>query len=99
MPPIGLITGGVDFKDLFVALDGKDYVSLATAKQAGAATLNYGVFINAVINFLIVAFVVFLVIKNVNRFAKKKEEAPAAPAPPPQEVVLLSEIRDILSRR
>ena len=99
MPPIGLITGGVDFKDLFVALDGKDYVSLATAKQAGAATLNYGIFVNAIINFAIVAFVVFLIIKNVNHLVKKKEDAPAAPPPPPQEVVLLGEIRDILSRR
>ena len=99
MPPIGVITGGVDFKNLFVALDGHGYASLAAAKEAGAATLNYGVFVNAIINFLIVAFVVFILIKNVNRLVKKKEQAPAAPPPPPREVALLEEIRDLLKAR
>jgi large conductance mechanosensitive channel len=97
MPPIGLATGGVDFANLFVALNGQAYESLKAAKDAGAATLNYGVFINAVINFLIVAFVIFMVVRSANRFLKKKETAAAAP-PPPREVVLLEEIRDLLKR-
>lgn len=105
MPPIGMATGGVDFSDLFIALDGETYASLAAATAAGAATLNYGVFINAVINFLIVAFAVFFLVKSVNTLrrrleARKNEPAPIAapPAPPPQEV-LLTEIRDLLARR
>jgi large conductance mechanosensitive channel len=98
MPPIGLATGGVDFANLFVALNGQAYESLKAAKDAGAATLNYGVFTNAVINFLIVAFVIFMVVRSANRFLKQKETAAAAPAPPPREVVLLEEIRDLLKR-
>jgi large conductance mechanosensitive channel len=82
---------------LFVALNGQAYESLKAAKDAGAATLNYGVFTNAVINFLIVAFVIFMVVRSANRFLKKKETAAAAP-PPPREVVLLEEIRDLLKR-
>jgi len=80
MPPIGLLLGGVDFTNLFWALDGKTYDSLEAATAAGAATINYGVFINTVIDFLIVAFVIFLVVKSVN--STKKKEAPAAPAEP-----------------
>jgi len=82
MPPIGLLLGNVDFSSLFVVLkEGKvpaPYASLADAKTAGAVTMNIGVFINTIITFLIVAFAVFLVVKNVNRM--KKEEPPAAPA-------------------
>jgi large conductance mechanosensitive channel len=80
MPPIGLLLGGVDFTNLFLALDGKTYDSLEAATAAGAATINYGVFINTVVDFLIVAFVIFLIIKGAN--ATKKEEAPAPPAEP-----------------
>ena len=76
MPPIGQLIGKVDFSSLFISLDGKSYESLAAAKAAHAATLNYGVFLNTVISFLIVAFCVFLVVKQINRFAAK-------PAPPP----------------
>jgi len=68
MPPIGKLTGGLNFSDLFVDLTGKGYATLAAAKEAGAATLNYGSFIQAIVDFLIVAFVIFLVIKQVNRF-------------------------------
>ena len=96
MPPIGLITGGVDFSNLFISLSGQQFDSLAAAQEAGAATLNYGVFINAIINFLIVAFAIFLVIKQVNRFKKQEEEKAAEPAAPPKQEVLLEEIRDIL---
>ena len=67
MPPIGKLVGGVDFAELFVALDGRSYPSLKAAKDAGAATINYGVFVNTVISFVIVAFALFLVVKSVNR--------------------------------
>jgi large conductance mechanosensitive channel len=77
MPPIGLLLGGVDFSNLFIALDGKVYGSLDAAKTAGAATINYGVFLNTVIDFLIVAFVIFLIVKAANALKKKPEPAPA----------------------
>jgi large conductance mechanosensitive channel len=77
MPPIGMALGGVDFSSLFISLDGQTYPSLAAATAAGAPTINYGVFINTIINFIIVAFVLFLVIKQVNRL--KKAPAPAEP--------------------
>ena len=79
MPPIGRLLGGVDFTNLFVPLAGGDYPSLKAAQDAGAATLNYGLFINALINFIIIAFALFLVVKAMNRM--KREEA-AAPPPP-----------------
>jgi large conductance mechanosensitive channel len=81
MPPIGKALGGVDFSNLFLVLGDGTYASLKAAKEAGAATINYGVFINVVINFLIVAFVLFMVVKAMNRM---KREAPA-PAPAPTE--------------
>lgn len=77
MPPIGMLMGGMDFSNLFVTLSGGEFASLAAAKEAGAATLNYGVFLNTIIDFLIVAFAIFLVIKQVNRFKRKEEAAPA----------------------
>jgi large conductance mechanosensitive channel len=77
MPPLGLMLGKVDFTNLFVNLSGKHFDSLSDAKAAGAATLNYGVFINNIIDFLLVAFAVFLLVKQVNRFMPK----PAEPAP------------------
>ncbi len=93
MPPIGWLTGGIDFSNLFVALDGGDYESLAAAREAGAATINYGVFINTMVQFVIIAFALFLVIKQINRLTAPKTAASAAP---PREVVLLEEIRDLL---
>jgi large conductance mechanosensitive channel len=80
MPPIGLLLGGVDFSDLFINLSGGDYASLAAAREAGAATFNIGVFINTVLNFVIVAFAIFLLIKAINQL-KRKEEAAPEPAP------------------
>lgn len=77
MPPIGLLLGKVDFSSLFIDLSGKGYATLAEAKAAGAATINYGLFLNTVIDFIIVAFVIFLIIKQINRM--KREEAPAPP--------------------
>ena len=77
MPPIGLVLGGSDFSNLFINLSGKDFPSVAAAKAAGAPTLNYGIFLNNVINFLIIAFAIFLVVKTINRLQK-----PAVPPPP-----------------
>lgn len=83
MPVISLATKGINFADLFIALDGGEYATLAAAQEAGAATLNYGNFISAILNFLIMAFVVFLLVKGINTIAdkskKKEEAAPAAP--------------------
>lgn len=105
MPPIGLALGGVDFSNLFTVLkDGAQvaapYATLADAQAAGAVTMNWGIFLNTVINFLIVAFAVFMVVKGLNA-AKREEdtEEEAAPAAPPEDVVLLREIRDALQRR
>lgn len=81
MPPIGLLLGKVDFTNLFISLTGQPYASLAEAQKAGAPTLNYGLFLNTVINFLIMAFAVFLIIKQVTRLQSKIEpKAPQAPA-------------------
>lgn len=77
MPPLGLLLGGLDFSNLFVDLSGGGYATLAAAKEAGAPTLNYGIFINAVLDFLIVAFAIFMVVKQMNRL--KKQAPPPAP--------------------
>ena len=105
MPVVGLATGGIDFGQRFVLLsDGKvpgPYASLAAAKAAGAATLNYGLFLNAGITFLIVAFILFMVVKAMNT-ARRTEAAPPPPPPPPAisaEEKLLGEIRDLLRAR
>ncbi len=99
MPPIGVVTGGVDFSSMFVALNGQHYDSLAQAKQAAAPTVNFGVFINNVISFMIVAFVLFMVVKGMNKLRRKQEEDPSAELPPSREVQLLEEIRDALVKR
>ncbi|MGY6531555.1 large conductance mechanosensitive channel protein MscL [Glycocaulis sp.] len=98
MPPIGLLMGGVDFTNLFIALDGVEYASRAAAAEAGAATINYGVFINAVISFVIVAFALFLLIRGMNRMQAKEEAKPAEPPAPPRSEALLEEIRDLLKK-
>ena len=98
MPVVGLITGGVDFANRFIVLGAGKFATLAEAQEAGAATLNYGVFINAIIEFLIIAFVLFMVARTYNNMKKKEEEAPAAPAEPPRQEVLLEEIRDALKK-
>ena len=95
MPPIGVMLGNVDFSDLFVNLSGQTYETLAQAQEAGAATINYGVFINTVLDFVIVAFAIFVVIKQMNRLKTQEEEAPAEP---PRQEVLLEEIRDALKK-
>ena len=96
MPPLGLLIGGVDFSDLFITLKGGSYETLEQAKAAGAVTINYGAFINTVIRFLIVAFAVFILVKQINRLQTKQEAVEPAPPPVPREEVLLTEIRDIL---
>jgi len=80
MPPVGLLIGRVDFGSLFINLSGENYASLAEAQAAGAATINYGVFLNTVIEFVIVAFALFVLIKQVNRLQRQPEEAQTAPA-------------------
>jgi large conductance mechanosensitive channel len=96
MPPIGLALAGIDFSNLFVTMSEGSFASLEEAQKAGAATWNYGKFINTIIHFLIVAFVIFLIVKQVNLVRAKKDAAP--PAPPKSEV-LLQEIRDLLKNR
>ncbi|HUO98978.1 MAG TPA: large conductance mechanosensitive channel protein MscL [Rhizomicrobium sp.] len=97
-PPLGLITGGLDFSNLFVVLKGGAFTTLAEAQKAGAVTINYGLFLNAAISFLIVAFVLFLIVRSINRLFASPP-APAAPPPPSEDVVLLREIRDLLRNR
>ncbi len=98
-PIIGLFLGGVDFSNMFVNLSGTEYASLSAAQEAGAATFNYGVFINAVINFLIIAFVVFMLVKGVNKLKREAEEEVAETSPViPADVALLTEIRDLLKK-
>ncbi|HWA10913.1 MAG TPA: large conductance mechanosensitive channel protein MscL [Opitutaceae bacterium] len=106
MPPIGLLIGGVDFSSLFVMLKPgtkapPPYDTLAHATEAGAVTLNFGVFINTLINFLIVGVSMFVVVKLINRLRRQHEQpaAPAVPPPPPRQEVLLEEIRDLLRKR
>ena len=96
MPPIGLLLGGIDFSDFFITIKGQSYPTVAAAKAAGAVTLNYGLFINAIIKFVIVAFAVFLLVKQINRM--KIDLTPAAAAPTKTEE-LLTEIRDLLKER
>ena len=95
MPVVGLAMGGVDFSQLYVALDGRAYASLAAAQEAAAPVITYGAFIQTIIDFLLIAFVIFMIIKAYNRMIKKEEAAPAAPA---EEILLLREIRDSLKR-
>jgi len=94
MPPLGLLMGKVDFSSLFLNLSGTPQPSLAAAKVAGIPTVNYGVFLQTVVDFIIIAFVIFMVVKQVNRF--KKAETTAPPPGPTVEEKLLMEIRDLL---
>ena len=99
MPLISVVTGGISFTDLFCSLDGSTYKTLAEAKEAGAAVFAYGQFIQNIIDFIIIAFCIFLMIKAMNKLNRKKEEpAPETPAGPTQEE-LLTEIRDLLKTK
>ena len=103
MPPLGLLLGNVDFSELFILLKAgtpsEPYATLADAQAAGAVTLNYGIFINRVIAFLIVAFSVFLLVKGMNRLRRKEEQAPPQPPKPREEVVLLKAILQTLKKK
>jgi large conductance mechanosensitive channel len=102
MPPLGFILGGLDFSQLFVVLSGSgDYNTIEQAKEAGAVTWNIGLFINAIVKFLIVAFALFLLVKGFNRLRRKQDVAPVpeTPVTPPRSELLLEEIRDLLARR
>jgi len=99
MPPIGLLLGGIDFSNFFMTLKGGPYPTLDAAKAAGAATINYGLFINAVIRFVIVAFAIFILVKQINRLKREEPAEPAPPPEPPRQEVLLAEIRDLLKAR
>jgi large conductance mechanosensitive channel len=99
MPPIGLVMGNVDFSDLFINLSGQEFASLAAAHEAGAPVIAYGAFINVVMNFVIVAFAIFAVVKGMNRLRRKQEQAPEETPVPPRQETLLEEIRDILKAR
>src|ERR1700687_2090696 len=96
-PPLGLLLGGIDFSNFFVVLQGDiTYTTVERGQDAGAVTIGYGLFINSVINFLIVAFVVFMLVRQINRLAKP---APGPDPPPPARGLLLREIRDLLKER
>lgn len=99
MPPIGLVTGKIDFGSKFIDLSGKNPASLAQAKAMGAATLNYGLFLNNVLNFVIVALVVFALVKQINRIRREEAAAPSTPPAPTREEELLTEIRDAVRQR
>ena len=98
MPIIGFITGGLDFSNYFFQLTGADAGTYAAAKEAGA-TIGYGQFLTVALNFLIVAWILFLAVRSINRLRKKEEEKPAAEAEVPRNEKLLEEIRDLLARR
>lgn len=102
MPPVGVLMGGIDFSNYFVALKaGAEPASLSAAKEAGVPVLAYGKFINALINFAIVAWALFFVVRQMNALRRRFEEpaAPKAPPAPPRQEVLLEEIRDLLKAR
>ena len=99
MPPLGLVLGKVDFKQLFVSLSGTQYPTLEAAKAAGAPTLNYGMFIQAIVDFTAVAFAIFLMVKAINASRRKEAAAPAPPPGPTPDQKLLTEIRDLLAAR
>ena len=99
MPIVGYALGGVDFTNKFIVLGGGSYATLAEAQKAGAATINYGIFINTIITFLVVALAMFFVVKSMNAMKRKQAEAPAAPPAPTTEEQLLTEIRDLLKER
>ncbi len=99
MPPIGLLIGDVDFTDLFINLSGGAATTLEAAKEAGDVTINYGAWLTTVLDFVIVAFAIFLVVKQMNRLKKEEPKAPPPPPEPSTEEKLLTEIRDLLKSR
>jgi large conductance mechanosensitive channel len=98
MPMVGALMGGTDFKQLYINLGSTAYDTMELAEKAGAPLIKYGVFINSMVDFLIIAFAIFVAVKAINSLKRKEEAAPAAPAPTPEDVVLLREIRDALKK-
>ncbi len=98
MPPIGLAMGGIDFSQLFINLGSAGHATLALAEEAGAPVIKYGVFLDTIVNFLIVAFAIFMLIRGINSAKKKEQEKPAEPPKPSAEESLLTEIRDLLAK-
>ena len=101
MPLVGLLVGGIDFSTWFVPLadtGGVAYATIEAAKEAGIPTLNIGLFINAVVKFVIIAFALFLVVRVMNRLKRKQEDVPPKPVPVPADIALLTEIRDLLKK-
>jgi large conductance mechanosensitive channel len=97
MPIVGLLTGGIDFTQKFISLNGQSYENLAAAKTAGASVITYGNLVQAILNFVIISFFIFVVLRAADKAKKKEEEAPAPPAGPTQEE-LLTQIRDLLQK-
>jgi len=97
MPIVGLVTGGIDFTQKFISLNGQSYENLAAAKTAGASVITYGNLVQAIINFVIISFFIFVVLRAAEKAKKKEEAAPVAPAGPTQEE-LLTQIRDLLKK-
>jgi large conductance mechanosensitive channel len=98
MPPIGMLVGDIEFSQLFINLGDNAFATLAEAQEAGAATINYGIFLQSIFDFIIVAFAIFMVVKQMNNMKKKEEEAPAEPPKPSKDQELLTEIRDLLRK-
>lgn len=98
MPPIGLAMGGIDFSQFFLTLKGPVLPTLAEAQKAGAVTINYGLFVNAVINFLVVAIALFVMIRLINKLQEPPPPAAVDAPPPPEDILLLREIRDSLKK-
>ncbi len=98
MPIVGYFAGGIDFADLHIAMDGNEYATLAAAKEAGGAVIGYGLWINTIINLIIVGFVMFMIVRAYNKTKKPVEVTPEVPKGPSQED-LLTEIRDLLSKK
>ncbi|MBW7931514.1 MAG: large-conductance mechanosensitive channel protein MscL [Gammaproteobacteria bacterium] len=99
MPPIGLLLGKMDFSSLFINLSGENYATLAAAEAASAPVIRYGAFVNTLLDFVIVAFAIFLLVRTINRLKKAEEAAPPPPPGPSAEEKLLGEIRDLLKTR
>lgn len=98
MPPLGAVLGGVDFKHLYITLSSQTFATMADAEKAGVPLIKYGVFIQTIVDFIIIAFAIFVAVKAINRLQRQKEAPPAVPPAPPEDIVLLREIRDALKR-
>lgn len=99
MPVIGVFTDGIDFSNMYINLSGGEYATLKQAQEAGAATINYGLFVNAVVHFLIIALVIFFLVKGINAVKDKAQDPADTTVKTPQDILLLKEIRDLLAKQ